>query len=76
MAKEFLQSLQDLFVNAHKQNSNVIFCYPSSKQLCKSIKSIQWIGLHWLPAGLISHTVKKKLRIGPLLLLLFLIELT
>ena len=46
---------QDLFVCAHKRNSNVIFCYPSSKQSCKSIKAIQWIAFCWLLAGLISH---------------------
>ena len=53
MAKEFLQSHQDLFVYAHKRNSNIIFCYPSSKQLCKSINQCNsllsvgcWLG--WL----------------------------
>jgi len=59
MAKEFLQFLQDLFVYAHKQNSNIIFCYPSSKQLCKSIKAIQWYGFCWLLAGLISHLAQR-----------------
>jgi len=50
MAKEFLWSFQDFF-NAHKQNSNAIFCNPSSKQLCKSIKSNQVVQFCWLLAG-------------------------
>jgi len=56
MAKEFLRLHQDLFVFAHKRNSNVIFCYPSSKQLCKSIKAIQQFDFCWLLAGLISFS--------------------
>ena len=61
MAKEFLQPYQDLFVYAHKRNSNVIFCYPSSKQLCKSIKTIQQFDICWLLAGLISHPARRGL---------------
>ena len=55
MAKEFLRPHQDLSVYAHKRNSNVIFCYPLSKQSCKSIKAIQWFAFCWQLAGLISH---------------------
>jgi len=61
MAKEFLRPNQDLFAYAHKQNSNVIFCYPSSKQLCKSIKTIQQFAFCWLLAGLINYTARSGL---------------
>jgi len=55
MAKEFLRPHQDLFAYAHKRNSNIILCYPSSKQSCKSVKSMQWFVFCWLLAGLISQ---------------------
>jgi len=61
MAKEFPRPHQDLFVYAHKRNSNVIFCYPSLKQLCKSIKPIQQFAFCWLLAGLIGHTARRGL---------------
>jgi len=61
MAKEFPQPHQDLFVYAHKQNNNIIFCYPSSKQSCKSIKTIQWFAFCWLLAGLISDLARCRL---------------
>jgi len=58
---EFPRSHQNLFVYAHKQNSNIIFCYPSSKQSCKSIKAIQWFAFCWLLAGLINHPAQRGL---------------
>ena len=61
MAIELLRPHQDLFVYAHKRSSNVIFCYPSSKQLCKSIKPIQQFAFCWLLAVLISHTARHGL---------------
>ena len=61
MAKEFPRLHQDLFVYAHKRNSNAIFCYPSSKQSCKSIKAIQWFAFCWLLAGLIGHPAQRGL---------------
>jgi len=63
MAKEFPRPHQDSFVYAHKQNNSIIFCYPSSKQSCKSIKAIQWYAFCWLLAGLISHLVRRGLSV-------------
>jgi len=64
MAKEFPRPHQDLFVYARKGN-NVIFCYPSSKESCKSIKAIQWFAFCWLLAGYISHPARRGLLACP-----------
>jgi len=55
MAKEFPQPHPGF---VHKRNSNVLFCYPSSKQLFKSIKPIQQFAFCWLLAGLIRHSAR------------------